>query len=40
VPTHVGEDVKKEELSSLAGRIGNWYNHSGNQSEGSSDNWK
>jgi hypothetical protein len=40
VTTHVGEDVKKEEHSSIAGRIANWYNYSGNQSEGSSYNWK
>jgi hypothetical protein len=38
--THVGEDVEKEEHSSIAGGIANWYNHSGNQSEGSSGNWK
>jgi hypothetical protein len=28
----------EEEHSSIAGRIANWYNHSGNQSEGSSEN--
>jgi hypothetical protein len=38
--THVGEDVKKEEHSSFAGGIANWYNHPGNQSEVSSENWK
>jgi hypothetical protein len=38
--THVGEDVKKEEYSSIAGRIANWYNHSENKSEASSENWK
>jgi hypothetical protein len=26
--------------SSIAGGIANWYNHSGNQSGGSSENWK
>jgi hypothetical protein len=32
VTTHVGEDVEKEEHSSIAGEIANWYNHSGYQS--------
>ena len=32
-----GEDVKKEEHSSIAGGIASWYNHSGNQSGGSSE---
>jgi hypothetical protein len=40
VTTHVGEDVEKEEHSSIAGVIVNWYGHSGNQSGGSSENWK
>jgi hypothetical protein len=31
---------KKEEHSSIAGRISNWYNHSGNQSGGCSVIWK
>jgi hypothetical protein len=35
--THVGEDVVKEEDSSTAGGITNWYNHSENQSGGSSE---
>jgi hypothetical protein len=30
VTIYVGEDVEKEEHSSVAGRIANWYNHSGN----------
>jgi hypothetical protein len=30
----------KEEHSSIVGGIANWYNHSGNQSGGSSENWK
>ena len=33
-----GEDVEKEEHSSTAGWIACWYNHSGNQSGGSSEN--
>jgi hypothetical protein len=33
------EDVEKEELSSIAGGISSLYNHSGNQSGGSSENW-
>jgi hypothetical protein len=37
VTTHVGEDVKKEENSSIAGGIANWYNHSGKQSGVSSE---
>jgi hypothetical protein len=40
VTADAGEDVEKEEHSSIAGGIENWYNHSGNQSEGSSKNWK
>ena len=35
----VGEDVKKEEHSSTAGGAVRWYNHFGNQSGGSSENW-
>ena len=35
----VGEDVEKEEHSSAAGGVANWYNHSGNQSDDSSENW-
>jgi len=34
-----GKDVEKEEHSSIAGGTANWYNHSGNQSGGSSENW-
>jgi hypothetical protein len=30
VTEHFGEDVKKEEHSSIVGGIANWYNHSGN----------
>jgi hypothetical protein len=38
VTTYVVEDVEKEELSSIAGGIANWYNHSGNQFGVSSEN--
>jgi hypothetical protein len=38
VTSHVGKDVEKEEHSSIAGGIANWYNHSRNQSGGSSEN--
>jgi hypothetical protein len=34
-----GENVEKEEHSSIAGGIASWHNHSGNQSGGSSENW-
>ena len=33
------EDVEKEEHSSIVGGIASLYNHSGNQSGGSSENW-
>ena len=39
VTAHVGKDMIKEH-SSTAGGIANWHNHSGNQSGGSSENWK
>jgi hypothetical protein len=32
-----GEDAEKEEHFSIADGIANWYNHSGNQSGGSSE---
>jgi rare lipoprotein A (peptidoglycan hydrolase) len=32
------KDVEKEEHSSIAGGIASWYNHSGNQFGGSSEN--
>ena len=35
----VGENVEKEVYSSTPGRIASWYNHSGTQSGGSSQNW-
>jgi hypothetical protein len=40
VTTHVREDVEKEEHLTIVGGIANWYNHSGNQSRGFSENWK
>jgi hypothetical protein len=39
VTADAGEDVEKEEHSSIAGGIANLYNHSGNQSGDSSENW-
>jgi hypothetical protein len=38
VTVDTGEDVEKEEHSSIVGRITSWYNYSGNQSGGSSQN--
>jgi hypothetical protein len=40
VTAHADEDVEKEEVSSIAGEIANCYNRTGNQSGGSSENWK
>jgi hypothetical protein len=34
-----GKDVEKEEHSSIVGGIASLYNHSENQSGGSSENW-
>ena len=39
VTADAGEDVEKEEHSSIVGGIVSLYNHSGNQSGDSSDNW-
>jgi hypothetical protein len=39
VTADAGEEVEKEEHSSIVGEIASWYNHSGNQSGGSSENW-
>jgi hypothetical protein len=39
VTVDAGKDVEKEEHSSIAGGIASLYNHSGNQSGGSSENW-
>jgi hypothetical protein len=36
----VGKDVEKEKHHSISDGNAKWYNHSGNQSEGSSKNWK
>ena len=34
-----GKDAEKEECFSSVGGVVNWYNHSGNQSGNSSENW-
>jgi len=39
VTADAGEDVEKEEHSSIVGGIADWYNHSANQYAGSSENW-
>ena len=39
VTADAGEDVENEEYSSIVGGIASLYNHSGNQSGGSSENW-
>jgi hypothetical protein len=39
VTADAGEDVEKEEHSSIVGGIASLYNHSGNQSGSSSENW-
>jgi hypothetical protein len=39
VTADAGEDEVKEEHSSIAGGTASWYNHSGNQFGGSSENW-
>jgi hypothetical protein len=39
VTVDAGEDVKKGDHSSFAGGIASWYNQSGNQFGGSSENW-
>jgi len=39
VTAYADEDVEKEEHSSFAGGIARLYNHSGNQSGGSSGKW-
>jgi hypothetical protein len=40
VATHAEEDMEKEEYSSIAGGIAKLYKCFGNQSGGSSENWK
>jgi hypothetical protein len=37
VTAYAGEDVEKEEHSSIVGGIASWYNHSGNESGASSE---
>jgi hypothetical protein len=37
--SNAGVDVEKEEHSSIVGGIAGLYNHFGNQSGGSSENW-
>jgi len=39
VTADAGEDMEKEEHSSIVGGIASWYNHSGNQPGGSSEYW-
>ena len=39
VTADAGKDVEKEENSSITGGIASRYNHSRNQSGGSSENW-
>jgi hypothetical protein len=39
VTADAGKDVEKEEHSSIVGGIATLYNHSGNKSGGSSENW-
>jgi hypothetical protein len=39
VTTDAGEDLQKEEHSSIAGGIASWYNHYENQFGSSSENW-
>jgi hypothetical protein len=39
VTANAGKDVEKGEHSSIDGGIASWYNHSGNQFGGSSENW-
>ena len=40
VIAHDYKDVEIEEHSSIVAGLAKWYNHSGNQSGGSSKNWK
>jgi hypothetical protein len=37
--TDASKDMEKEEHSNIAGGIARWYNHSGNQFGGYSENW-
>jgi len=40
VTANAGKDVEEEEHSSIVGGIADWYNHFGDESGGSSENWK
>jgi hypothetical protein len=40
VTAHVGKDLEREEHSSIAGGIANWYIHCGDHPGGSTENWK
>ena len=39
VTADAGEGVEKEEHSSIAGGTASWYNHTGNQSGSTSEDW-
>jgi hypothetical protein len=39
VTADAGKDVEKEEHSAIVGGIASFYDHSGNQSGSSSENW-
>jgi hypothetical protein len=39
VTADAGENVEREEHPSIVGMIETWYNHSGNHSLSSSENW-
>jgi len=39
VTADADKDVEKEQHFSIVGGIASWYNHPGNQSGGSSENW-
>jgi len=39
VTTNAGKDVEKEEHYCIVDGIANWYNHTGNQSGVSLENW-
>jgi hypothetical protein len=40
VRTNAGEEVEEEKHFPIPDGIANWYDHPGNQSGGSSENWK
>jgi hypothetical protein len=39
VTADAGKDVEKDDHSSIAGGVESWYNHSGNKSGSSLENW-